>query len=218
MRVFKNGIIIGIIYVLTIFLLDYVFGQDADDVIKKVQKKYKSAKDIIINFDREFVWGLAKKSDVIKGKMYLMGDDYMRYETSDQIFVTDGKYVWSHSAATNQTIIDSYKSDEDEVLPREMIFNFNKRYNSTLTGVEIIEGVNCYVLDAIPKKDELEVKSLKIWIDQKKWIAKRIRYVNLNDNFITYKILDMKFNNKLKKSLFTFKSPQGAEIVDLRTQ
>ena len=123
----KNIETILLFFISVIFLFDYVSGEDANDIIKKVQKRYKSAKDIIIDFDREFVWELAKRSDVIKGKMYLMGDDYMRYETKDQIFVTDGKYVWSYSASTNQTIIDFYKSDEDEVLPREIIFNFNKR-------------------------------------------------------------------------------------------
>jgi len=209
---------IALIFIFIIFVFDYSFGEDADDVIKNVQKRYKSAKDIIIDFNRVFIWSLSTNLDTLVGKIYIMGDNYLKYETNEQIFITDGRYVWSYSSLTNQTIIDIFKSDEDEVLPKELIFNFNKRYNSRLIERENVEGVNCYVLEGIPKNENLEIKSLKIWIESKKWVTKKIEYVNLNDNIIVYNILNVKFNNKLKRDFFKFESPKGAEIIDLRNQ
>jgi len=209
---------IALIFIFIIFAFDYSFGEDADDVIKNIQKRYKSAKDIIIDFNRVFIWSLSTNLDTLIGKIYIMGDNYLKYETNEQIFITDGKYVWSYSSLTNQTIIDIFKSDEDEVLPKELIFNFNKRYNSRLIERENVEGVNCYVLEGLPKNENLEIKSLKIWVEPKKWITKKIEYVNLNDNIIVYNILNVKFNNKLKRDFFEFESPEGAEIIDLRNQ
>jgi len=211
-------LIISLIFIFIIFVFDYSFGEDADDVIKNVQKRYKSAKDIIIDFNRVFIWSLSTNLDTLIGKIYIMGDNYLKYETNEQIFITDGRYVWSYSSISNQTIIDIFKSDEDEVLPKELIFNFNKRYNSRLIERENVEGVNCYVLEGIPKNENLEIKSLKIWIEPKKWVAKKIEYVNLNDNIIVYNILNVKFNNKLERDFFKFESPKGAEIIDLRNQ
>lgn len=210
--------IISLIFIFIIFVFDYSFGEDADDVIKNVQKRYKSANDIIIDFNRVFIWSLSTNLDTLIGKIYIMGDNYLKYETNEQIFITDGKYVWSYSSLTNQTIIDIFKSDEDEVLPKELIFNFDKRYNSRLIERENVEGVNCYVLEGIPKNENLEIKSLKIWVEPKKWVTKKIEYVNLNDNIIVYNILNVKFNNKLKRDFFKFESPKGAEIIDLRNQ
>ena len=209
---------IALIFIFIIFAFDYSFGEDADDVIKNVQRRYKSANDIIIDFNRVFIWSLSTNLDTLIGKIYIMGDNYLKYETNEQIFITDGKYVWSYSSLTNQTIIDIFKSDEDEVLPKELIFNFNKRYNSRLIERENVEGVNCYVLEGIPKNENLEIKSLKIWVEPKKWVTKKIEYVNLNDNIIVYNILNVKFNNKLKRDFFKFESPKGAEIIDLRNQ
>jgi outer membrane lipoprotein-sorting protein len=147
-----------------------------------------------------------------------MGDDYIKYETKEQIFVTDGKYVWSYSSATNQTIIDIYKSDEDEALPKEVIFNFDKKYNSKFVGMENIGGIDCYVLQGTPKNENLEIKSIKLWIDSKKWVAKKIEYINLNDNVIIYNIENVKFNNELKNTFFKFEPPKNSEIIDLRIQ
>ena len=210
--------IISLIFIFIIFVFDYSSGEDADDIIKNVQKRYKSANDIIIDFNRVFIWSLSTNLDTLIGKIYIMGDNYLKYETNEQIFITDGRYVWSYSSLTNQTIIDIFKSDEDEVLPKELIFNFNKRYNSRLIERENVEGVNCYVLEGIPKNENLEIKSLKIWVEPKKWVTKKIEYVNLNDNIIVYNILNVKFNNKLKRDFFKFESPKGAEIIDLRNQ
>ncbi|MFC1562631.1 outer membrane lipoprotein carrier protein LolA [candidate division KSB1 bacterium] len=212
--VYKN-IRIGLVFALIVFINNNVSGEDANDIISKVQKKYKSAKDIIIKFDREFIFSLSKNRNIISGKIFIMGDDYLKYETEDQVFITDGEYVWNYSSTTNQTIIDFYKSDEDEVLPKELLFNFNKKYKSKLLGRENIEGTNCYVLEAVPKEENLEIKSLKVWIDSKKWITKRIEYLNLNDNIIVYSILDVKFDNELQEKFFEFKFPQGAEVIDL---
>jgi len=209
---------IALIFIFIIFAFDYSFGEDADDVIKNVQRRYKSANDIIVDFNRVFIWSLSTNLDTLIGKIYIMGDNYLKYETNEQIFITDGKYVWSYSSLTNQTIIDIFKSNEDEVLPKELIFNFNKRYNSRLIERENVEGVNCYVLEGIPKNENLEIKSLKIWVEPKKWVTKKIEYVNLNDNIIVYNILNVKFNNKLKRDFFKFESPKGAEIIDLRNQ
>ena len=208
---------VRILLIILFIIFDYSFGKDADDVIKEVQKRYKSAEDVIIDFNRVFIWSLSDKIDTLGGKIYIM-DDNFKYETEEQIFITDGRYVWSYSSITNQTIIDIYKSDEDEVLPKELVFNFNKRYNSRLIGRENVGNVNCYILEGIPKNENLEIKSIKVWIEPKKWVAKKIEYVNLNDNVIVYNISSVKFNNRLKKEFFKFESPQGAEIIDLRNQ
>jgi len=207
-----------IIFSIFVSFFNYTFGEDANDIIKKVQKIYKSAKDVVIDFDRVFIWKLSKNPDTIKGRIYLMGDDYIKYETKEQIFVTDGKYVWSYSSATNQTIIDIYKSDEDEALPKEVIFNFDKKYNSKFVGMENIGGIDCYVLQGTPKNENLEIKSIKLWIDSKKWVAKKIEYINLNDNVIIYNIENVKFNNELKNTFFKFEPPKNSEIIDLRIQ
>lgn len=207
-----------IIFSIFVSFFDNTFGEDANDIIKKVQKVYKSAKDVIIDFDRVFIWNLSKNTNTIKGRIYLMGDDYIKYETDEQIFITDGKYVWSYSSATNQTIIDIYKSDEDEALPKEVIFNFDKKYNSKFIRMENIDGVDCYVLLGTPKDGNLEIKSLKLWIDSKKSVVKKIEYINLNDSVIVYNIENVNFNNELKNTFFKFEPPKNSEIIDLRTQ
>ncbi|MCK4966341.1 outer membrane lipoprotein carrier protein LolA [bacterium] len=194
-----------------------VFGEDADDIISKVQKKYKSAEDIVIHFNRVFTWSLSGRTNTLKGKLYIKGEKFIKYEMDDQVVVTNGKDVWSYSSATNQTIVDVYKSDEDEFLPRELIFNFHKRYESKYMKREKIGDVNCYVIEAVPKTDN-EIQFLKVWIDSKRLTTMKIEYTNINDDVITYNIFKISFDNNLKEDFFLFKSPQGAEIIDLRNQ
>ncbi len=113
---------------------------DADDIVKRVQDRYKKINDVQAEMEQVLFWKLTQARDTTTGMIYLKKKDFFRWEIKNQTFVTDGNTVWTYSPLNNQTVIDRYRSTEDMFLPQQFIFSFGKDYRAELAGEEEING------------------------------------------------------------------------------
>ncbi|MBL7075581.1 outer membrane lipoprotein carrier protein LolA [candidate division KSB1 bacterium] len=192
------------------------FGITGEDVINKVQYRFKKLKTFQADFKQVFEWKLAGETQILTGKIYLKKDDKFRLETEDQIFVSDGKLIWQYSYLTDQVIVEEIKKTPDSLLPRDLIFEYPKRF-----GVEscqrLREGKKRYfLLEMSPLKAEGFIENLKVWVDEKEYITRRIEFVDINENKTVYQLDNVILNSKIDDYLFKFHPPEGAELIDLR--
>jgi len=211
---------INILYLFIIFLLglsNFATCEETETIIKNIQTKYSATKDFTINFKQIFIWRLAGTTDTVMGTIYWKKENYYKFQTLDKVISTDGKSVWSYSLFTNQTLIDNFHEEDELFLPRHVLFEFPDEYSTKYIGKEAIEKQYYYVLQMTPKsEDELFIQTLKVWIDPKTWLAKKVEYTDLRDNITIYIVEQIKLDQGLDESIFQFTPPTGSEAIDMR--
>ena len=83
--------------------------------------------------------------------------------------------------------------------------------------MEEIEDVEYYVIKMDPRENiHRYIKSMKIWIDEDTYLIHKLEYTDFNDNTSYFEIKNIDTKTRLDDSLFSFKAPEGVEVVDMR--
>lgn len=206
------------IILLTISLLTISAGyaDEAEDIINDLKKKYDSVNNLSAEFTQDFYWNLADESQQQRGSIILSGNDNFKIETSDQIIVSDGKSIWTYSKSNNQVIIDALENNQEVTLPRDLFMKFSKDYKPFKLGDEIIDGIACHVIRLTSKNDNAYIKEMKVWIDKKSTVTKKIQHTDISDNVTVYLLNNVQLNRKIDPAIFRFQAPAGVEKIDLR--
>jgi len=203
---------------LTLFMFVAISAaQSADDIVEEIQERYENLENLSAEFRQVEQFKLTGSKNETTGKIYIKNGTQYRLETEDQVIVTDGATVWTYSMFNNQVLIDRVKKDDASVLPRDLLFKYPREYYASLLTTEDYEDEEHYVLKLDPKQDTHGyVKSMKIWVNSDDYLISKIEYTDFNDNSSMFAIQKVDIKKDLKESFFTFKIPEGVEIVDLR--
>ena len=208
-----------IITFVAIILMTFMFtyAQDVEDIIENVQDKYEDIDDLTATFKQIESFKLTGSTSETVGKIYIKEGVKYRFESENQVITTDGKTVWTYNAINKQLIIDNVRKDSGALLPRDMLFKYPKEYYSTLLNEENINGKTFFVVKLDPKNNiHGYVKSMKIWVEDGKWLIDRIETTDLNDNTSTFEISNLKTDQGLSDDLFSFRAGEGIQVVDMR--
>jgi outer membrane lipoprotein carrier protein len=200
---------------ITLLFSSIVLAITSEELALQVEKKYKSLSDLSLDFTKVMKSEIFENQKKIKGKMYLKNPDKFRTETEDEIIVTDGEFLWNYSAENQQVIKNRLNKSKDIFKPNQYLSNFRSEYKTELLGEEKVDKVKCYKLKLIPKKDDLFITKMTIWIDKKSLLVKKLEYQDSNDNEITLIFDHIKINQGIADSKFVFKVPPGVEELDL---
>ena len=192
-----------------------VFAITSEKLAAQVEEKYRSFKDLSMNFTKTLKSEIFETEKKTKGKMYLKNPDKFRIETKEEIIVTDGKFLWNYSEENEQVLKSRLDRSKNIFKPNQYLSNFRKEYNAKSTGEEKIDKTECHKLVLTPKKKDSFITKMTIWIDKKNWLAKKLEYQDSNDNEITLIFDKIKTNQGIKDSKFVFKAPKGVEELDL---
>ena len=144
-------------------------------------------------------------------------NDRYRLETEDQLIVDNGKTFWRYNKLENQVLIDYAKKSEEDVLLSDFLFDIQKKYFAELVSEEKTGKQKQFVIKLTPKNtEESYFKAIKVWVLDKTWEIQRVVYIDINDNKTEFEITQLKINVPIPENAFTFKPPQGVDIVDLR--
>jgi chaperone LolA len=201
-------------------LTGLLMGQENELTIKEVtdhiQQRYAMIDDATAEFEQDVKFGYSNIEQTFSGTITMKKPNRYRIESEHQTIVTDGSTVWAYSAANNQVIIDKYKENQNSVTPERFMLNLPANYYASLIGKEKGKNGDLVILKLIPKDDRSFVKSVRIWVEERNWMVRKIVIVDVNETETTYAIKDIKLNTNVKDKLFVFVPPAGAEVVDLR--
>ncbi len=189
--------------------------QISEKLASQVEKKYRSIKDLSTNFTRTLKSDIFEAEKKTKGKMYLKNPNKFRIETEDEVIVTDGRFIWTYSEQNEQVIKSKLDRSKNVFKPNQYLSNFREEYNPKLTGEEKLDKTTCYQLTLTPKKKDLFITRMTIWVDKRSLLAKKIEYTDMNDNQITLLFDHIKTDGGIKDSKFVFQAPKGVEELDL---
>ena len=187
-------------------------------IIAKIQNKYKNISTLEIHFKQKTVFELTKMESEVFGTLLLdRKNDRYRLETEDQLIVDNGKTFWRYNKLENQVLIDYAKKSEEDVLLSDFLFDIQKKYFAELVSEEKTGKQKQFVIKLTPKNtEESYFKAIKFWVLDKTWEIQRVVYIDINDNETEFEITQLKINVPIPENAFTFKPPQGVDIVDLR--
>lgn len=190
----------------------------AKEILKKVQKKYeKDIKTLSADFTQKVQWNLSGFVQESEGKMLLKGNKF-RFDTNSQSLSNDGETIWTYNSSSEQIIIDSIKKSGEILLPQELLFKFPDNYTIFYLGEEKQGKNNFYILKLAAKSETENLKEIKVWVSEDKWLTQKLEYVDLNENITTYTLKNVKTNIEILDSKFQLTEFADAEIIDLREE
>jgi chaperone LolA len=185
-------------------------------VTDQLQHRYEMIDDAVIQFEQRVKFGFSNIDQKFTGTLKMKKPKHYRIESEHQTIVTDGITVWAYSTANNQVIVDTYKENSNSISPEQFMLNLPANYYASLLGTEQQAAGTIILLKLVPKDDRSFVKSVKLSVEENGWMLRKIVILDVNETETTYTVKDVRLNTNIKDKTFTFDTPAGAELVDLR--
>ena len=209
-----NLLLVTMAFLLSLSVPQLSFGQSAKDVMDKMRDALKKQKEISISYEQSFSWKSSKSVSKTVGKLDMKDLKKLRIQTDEQTLVSNGNVLWTYSPFTNQVVINKIDKSGGTILPSDFLFEYPKDYNSKLIDENKFRGE--YLILLTPKDRSSFVTAIKIWLDDKDFLIRGIEYKDINGNVTSWEITEIDIEPNFDDSHFEFKTPSGAEVVDLR--
>ncbi len=215
MKRLRLTVLILIFSLTLVMLTGNTFSITSEELASEVEKKYRSLKSLSMDFIKIIRSEIFETENRIKGKMILKNPDKFKIQTKDETIVCDGEFVWNYSVENKQVIKNLVNRSENLFKPNQYLSNFRSEYIPFLKGEEKVNRTKCFKLLLSPKKDDVFIKRMTIWVDKKNLLVKKLEYKDSNDNEVVLIFQHIKTNRKIKDSEFIFQTPPEVEELDL---
>ena len=196
------------IILISLFLtLNLVWGQNSNEVIKKLQEKFKSIENLRADFNQSSVRDKNSDPFVMKGKFIYAKENNFVINFSFQKIVTNGETLWNYNKKMNRVVISSY-ADEPSA------FSINAFVMDYPSKCKILE-VDKNTIKMIPETDEIQFNSVKIMYDNN-FMVKQIEVEDFSETKYRVDLFNVSINKETNFEIFKLIPPEGAQIVDLR--
>lgn len=196
-------------FVLFISLLYFnisIAQNDAEELLKNVQEKFNTIDDLSAQITQS-VNGQIN----LQGKIYYKKENHLRFEFKNILIISDGETAWNYNEKQNKVIITNYENEGNKILSiRHIIYEYPE---DCLLSTYELEGLS--VLKLVPEGDTFSFSSIELFITDDYLINKAL----IDDparGKIQVDLSDYKINSNLPDSYFSFSSPEGSEVIDLR--
>jgi outer membrane lipoprotein carrier protein len=187
-----------------------------DEIVIRVQKTFEKATALSASFQQTFLWKLAGRQQQSHGTILIKKPGMLRFETDQQIIVSDGATSWTYSPEHHQVIIAPYRESDATLSPKAFLLEYSVNYQTEYIGEESVKRRPCYIVKLVPKGEGEDITEIKVWVDKRQWVTRKVEYTDINGNISSYIISRVRINPKLEPSAFRFDIPKGAEVVDMR--
>ncbi len=212
-------VVLAIIY----FAGHQCIAQDAKakGILDKLSNKASSYTSIIADFE----YKMENKGDGINesqnGSLETKGEKY-KFEIAGQIVISDGKTVWTVLEDAEEVQVNEVPEEdesEDYINPINVLTlwekGFKYKYDRTISE----DGISLDIIDLYPDNpDEKSFHTVKLYVDQKEMIVRKIEIKGKDGTNFTYKIKSFTPNTSIESSHFQFIQSEypDFEVIDLR--
>lgn len=153
-----------------------------------------------------------------KGKVSLERPRKMRWDFSQpdtSTFVTDGSTMWVYSSANNQVIVSQVQTGTQGGNMTQLLDDLN--HLDELFTVTLVDGAgnaakSTYVIDLVPRQNN-GFKKLRLTLTKKKYEVQQVLLTDQFDNQVDLSFSQVKINQDIPDSLFSFQVPAGAVVI-----
>ncbi|MDR0927048.1 MAG: outer membrane lipoprotein carrier protein LolA [Ignavibacteria bacterium] len=194
------------IILMSFCLLSYIAAaqQTKESVYKQLVTKHSPITSISATFDA---------ADGSINNCYLqakVGNKYV-INLDNRVIVSDGKTIWNYAPARKNVVISEYIPEIAGITLDKFFFEVI----GNLTPVSLTKNANSYILSLINTDKTQEIKSVNLILNSK---CNTINGVEITTAGNTQKWLlkNYKINKPIADKVFTFKTPDNTEVIDMR--
>jgi outer membrane lipoprotein-sorting protein len=200
------------------FTLEQIFTK-----MDEVQKTFRSA---AADIERTHVTVLVNDKDVSVGKFYYTRrgkEPRLKLEllspTMEYLLIDKGK-LQLYTPKLKQVQEASITGHQEKV---EMLMSLGfgqssqdlkSSFDVSLAADDVVDGKNTSVLELKPKNSAM-FKSVRLWMDQQKWVAAQIRTTESSGDFMVVKFSNVKVNSGIPDSVFELKMPKDVHVMKM---
>ena len=191
-----------------------------DQILDRVEKKYTNSK-----FSADFIQKSTIKAmdiaDLASGKVYIKYPGMMRweYEKPDrQIIITDADKLWIYRPDDNQVMTGkapTFFRDGKGASFLSDIRLIRQKFDISLEEDEQGESDLFYHLKLIPLEKTLDISMIGLMISKQTFNVLQITTLNFYGDETRIDLVNSAFGVNLEDSLFSFKIPEGVDVLQI---
>ena len=198
------------------------FALDGAEVIQNLQKRFNKLKTLQADFQKRHYWKLVDQTQIVRWRLVVQKPNRFLLQSDVQTGVTDGERAWSYDRSNAQALLSDYAVVNQDQSYEKLLFDlillggYDERFHPVLDGEDRVDGKRCHALTLTPLEPDAYVNRVRLWVDRRMWLVRKVEYRNINSDETTYVLTDLKENKRTKDETFQFEAPEGVEVVDLR--
>jgi outer membrane lipoprotein carrier protein len=189
----------------------------AAETAQAVQQKYDRVKDFTADFTQTYEGGVLKKKSTERGTVQIKKPGRMRWEYTApdrKTFVSDGRKIYSSIPADKQVIVSSVPPDDEATTA--VLFLAGKGNLSRDFKVSYAESADegTWALRLDPKRKQHDYDWLVLGVDAKTLQIRSLTAADQQGGRSTFRFTNYHENTGLADSVFIFKIPRGADVIN----
>ena len=187
-----------------------VQAQQANDIAQRLQQRYRT----IDALQADFVQTMGGAA--LQGTLTVQGDAF-RIELPDQTLVSDGETLWSFSPEDNQVVIEQYSEEGIGFSIGQVFTDYLSVFRPTGATRAMMNGIQHDVLALVPRDADSSVRDATLYVRSSDAVPTMVRVHDINGATLAFDLQNVQLNPSLSFDTFTFRYPQGVEVIDLRS-
>jgi outer membrane lipoprotein carrier protein len=214
-------VIRSILGLLVLLISTPLQAQDADAIIGRAAKVYRSLGSLRANFV-QLIDNPMIDSAESSGTLVQAGPDKLAMRFTDpagEAIVIDGHHVWVYTPSTvpGQVVRLGVPSGGPAYGYNLLAWFLDRpaeRYKASYLRTERVSGRPTDVVQLVPAVPDLPFEKAVIWLDQESALPRRLEIHEQSGATRTLNLSQIKINERVPEQTFTFKVPNGVRIVD----
>jgi outer membrane lipoprotein carrier protein len=196
-------------------LASSLWGADAElgRTLKAVEHRYNNSRSLRVEFSQTYTQGGSRR--VESGELWLRKPGRMRWNYNNppgKLFLSDGKFIYLYSPATNRA--EKMKLKETEDLRAPLAFLLGKLdFSRDFKDFRAKRDGGRWIVTGYPKSNKLPYTEVTFTVSEKKEIE-RLVVLGQDRSVLEFHFANEIVNPPVDESLFRFTPPKGVEVVD----
>ena len=194
-------------------------AEEIEVVVDKIQDKYEEITDFHAKFTQEAAVKALDKVQKSEGEVWFKKPGKMRwnyYTPEKDEIVSDGRTLWFYDVAEKQVIESPLAQVSDTQNTTSLLSglgNIKEVFNASFADATELTSNGNYMIELKPKTEEEQYNKAIVAFDQNTMVVKSIYLYDPFGNLTTISLKDIKIDNGVQDSLFSFTVPSGVEVV-----
>lgn len=192
---------------------------DIGQEVKKLEQAYESLKDMQAAFQQETRSGAIAVVQKAEGRVYFKkaGKMLWKYEMpEEQLIVLDGKTLWFYLPAEKQAMKNNFTT-----LPQHIVADLFRgrmdvlsKFRANFVQRTPDDTSDQVMLELVPIESDPTLSKLVLWLDPASYFIRKTSLLDAFGNRTELWFQDIKVDQGLPDSLFTFTPPSGVDVFE----
>lgn len=210
-----------LIWLLALMAATPLQAQDADAIIGRAARVYRSLASLKANFVQVIDNPMIDSAES-QGTLVQAGPDKLAMRFTDppgEAIIIDGRHVWVYTPSTvpDQVVRMAVPSGGPAYGYNLLAWFLDRpaeRYKASYLRNERLDGRTTDVIELVPAVPDLPFEKAVIWLDRDNALPRRLEIHEQSGATRTLNLSKIRVNEPVPQRTFTFKVPSGVRVID----